>query len=344
MTSTEPSPLTRSRLMVWACLLLAILVITGFACTLLGHHAVGGQDTWQWPPWTSPVWVVRVFRLLAAMVVGAALATAGMATQALLRNPMAEPYLLGISSGAGVGVLIGMWAADRAALPSWATTPVLAFGGALVTTLVVYQLGQRHGRIDPLILLLSGAIVNVFNGALILLVLQFSRSEQMVQFISWGMGQMPEWLWSSPKLLILCGGIVFGGWAGLFLRGMSFNALGLGDEVAASSGVPVHRLRLETFIIVSLMTAAAVSLAGPIGFVGLIVPHMCRLLVGPDHRILAVMCGFGGALFLMLADTLCRLAGVWGRMGELPVGIVTALSGGPFFIVLLRRKLRGEGP
>ena len=118
------------------------------------------------------------------------------------------------------------------------------------------------------------------------------------------------------------------------------NTLALGDDVARSSGVAVSWLRIETFGVVALMTAASVALAGPIGFLGLIVPHICRLLVGPDHHRLLIVSGLGGAMFLMVADTLCRLLGSWLRIGEVPVGIVTALCGGPFFIILLRRRFR----
>lgn len=337
--------LTKRRLVLWALGLSSAAVLLGMACSLVGQFPV--QETWSWPPWAwdlwgSQVWHARLFRLAAAAVVGGALASAGLASQGLLRNPLAEPYLLGISSGAGVGVLLGMSASEWIDLPLWSTSPLLAFSGALLTTVVVYLLAQRRGRIDPLVMLLSGVIINVFNGALILVILQFVQREQMIQFVGWGMGQVPEWLWFKPTLLILCGGVVLGGWIVLFLRGAALNTLGLGDEVAASTGVSVHRLRMEVFIMVALMTSAAVALAGPIGFVGLIVPHVFRMMLGPDHRLLAIVCVLGGALFLMLADTLCRVVGEWVPVGEIPVGVVTALSGGPFFIGLLRRRLRGE--
>jgi iron complex transport system permease protein len=126
----------------------------------------------------------------------------------------------------------------------------------------------------------------------------------------------------------------------MLVRAGAMNVLGLGDEVAASSGVGVHGLRIETFLIVSLMTAAAVALAGPVGFVGLVIPHVCRLAAGPDHRRLAVLSGFVGAAFLMAADTFCRTAGAWVGKGEIPLGVVTALVGGPAFIFLLRRHGR----
>jgi iron complex transport system permease protein len=260
----------------------------------------------------------------------------------MLRNPLAEPYILGISSGAGVGVLIGGIVVSLIVLPAWAATPLLALAGALATALVVYGIAQRRGRLDPYVLLLSGVIINVFNGALILALLQFVKQDEIIYFIGWGMGQIPEWLWFRPGLLVLTGLLIIGCWVFLLIRAAAFNTLNLGDEVAASAGVAVHRLRIETFVVVSVATAAAVSLAGPIGFVGLIVPHICRLKLGPDHRRLVIVSGFGGAVFLMIADTLCRLLGESFRLGELPVGVITALSGAPFFIYLLRSRLRGE--
>jgi iron complex transport system permease protein len=150
------------------------------------------------------------------------------------------------------------------------------------------------------------------------------------------MGRIPET--AGVGMLGLCGAVVAAGWGVLFLRGSAFNALGLGDAVAASSGVPVHWLRIETFVVVGVITSACVALAGPIGFVGLIVPHVCRMLVGPDHRKLAVVSGLAGAVFLMVADTLCRTLGTMLSGGEVPVGVLTALAGGPFFIFLLRRR------
>ncbi|MCE5325535.1 MAG: iron chelate uptake ABC transporter family permease subunit [Planctomycetaceae bacterium] len=293
--------------------------------------------------WLDVMDRVILYRILAAAAVGMALATGGLALQGLMRNPLAEPYLLGISSGAGVGVLLGGSLAVATVLPSWLTTPALAMAAALATAAIVYGIAQRRGRLDPYVLLLSGVIVNVFNGALILVILQFVKQEEMIAFIGWGMGKIPEYLWFRPWLLAVCWAMVLGGWACLMLRSSALNALGLGDEVAASSGVNVHRLRIEIFTIVALMTAAAVALAGPIGFVGLIVPHLCRMVLGPDHRRLMIVSAVAGALFLIGADTLCRWADEVSRHGELPVGVVTAMAGGPFFIFLLRRRgRRGE--
>jgi iron complex transport system permease protein len=284
------------------------------------------------------VWLSRVFRLLAAAAVGAALAAAGAALQGLLRNPLAEPYVLGISSGAGVGVLLGLALTGWWAVPVWASTPVLAFGGAILTCAVVYAIAQRRGRLDPYSLILSGVIVNSFNGAIMLTIYLYVDRYRIADFAYWAMGQLPDA--TDGLLLGVCGACVLAGWLVLLGRAAAFNVLGLGDEVAASSGVAVHRLRLVTFAAVGLMTAAAVALAGPIGFLGLVVPHICRLILGPDHRRAILASGFAGAIFLMAAETLCRTIGPWIGVSRVPVGILTALGGGPFFIYLLRRRFR----
>ena len=330
-SATATSTPTARKLLLCLLVLLFALVAAAAACSLLGQYRL-----------TANIWRIRLFRAAAAAVVGAAMAVGGTALQGLLRNPLAEPYILGISSGAGVGVLLGLALAGRLLLPNWATTPVLALAGAVLSSVIVYGVAQRRGRLDPYILLLSGVMVNIFNGALIMLILQFTKPTDMVHFIGWGMGKVPEWLWQEPTLLAVSAVAVAAGWCAVFMRGAAFNALGLGDEVAASCGVSVHRLRVETFIVVSLMTAMAVALAGPIGFVGLIIPHVCRAFLGPDHRLLVIVSGFAGAIFLVAADTLCRMMDKWLGMGELPVGIVTAMAGGPFFIFLLRRRFRED--
>jgi len=330
---TTRAPASAGRLLVIAGLFALLTAAVAGACSLAGQADL-----------SFTIWKLRIFRLTNAAVVGAALATGGMALQALLRNPLAEPYILGISSGAGVGVLIGLAAGGCLGLASWATTPILALVGAVLTCTIVYTIAQRRGRLDPYALLLSGVIVNAFNGAVMLTIFMLVPPRVITSYAGWAMGRLTDSVAISAGWLMgVCVLAVAAGWLAMLLRAAAFNALGLGDDVAATVGVSVHWLRVETFLVVSLMTAAAVALAGPIGFLGLIVPHIARLVVGPDHRRLAVVCGFGGAIFLMAADTLCRTAGDLIRIGEMPVGIVTALCGGPFFIFLLRRKFR-EAP
>jgi iron complex transport system permease protein len=320
-------------LLVSAGVLAGATAAVALACSLFGYYRL----TWG-------TWQLRVFALAAGVVVGAGLGASGTALQGLLRNPLAEPYILGISSGAGVGVLLGQVVlAQVGPLPQalrGASTPVLALAGALATCAVVYAIARRGRRLDPYVLLLSGVIVNVFNGAIMLAMLLLAGRDKILRFVQWSMGELPQWIWAQPGLLVLSAVFVVGGWGLLLRRAAAMNAMGLGDDVAASSGVAVHWVRVETFIVVGLMTSAAVCLAGPIGFVGLIVPHICRMILGPDHRRLVITTGFVGAIFLMVADTFCRTVGPPLGIGKIPVGIVTALAGGPFFIFLLRRRAR----
>ncbi|HET6429428.1 MAG TPA: iron chelate uptake ABC transporter family permease subunit [Phycisphaerae bacterium] len=302
--------------------------------------ATGGRAERSGDGPTMTLALAWMYRLIAAAIVGAALAAAGMALQGLLRNPLAEPYVLGISSGAGVGVLLGLAVAARVAVPEWLSTPVLAFAGALITCAAVYAIAQRRGVLDPYSLILAGVIINSFNGAIMLTIYLYVDPARIADFAHWAMGRLPDSV--DRSLLIVCGACVTAGWAVLLRSGSAFNVLGLGDEVARSSGVSVARLRLTTFLCVGVMTAAAVALAGPIAFVGLIVPHVCRMVAGADHRVGVVVSGAAGAVFLVGAEVLCRVAGPLIGVSLIPVGILTALSGGPFFIYLLRRKF-GEG-
>ena len=284
------------------------------------------------------LWWAWLYRLLAAAIVGAALAVGGAALQGLLRNPLAEPYILGVSSGAGVGVLLGMALSAWYAIPMWASSPVLAFAGAIITCAAVYSISQRKGRLDPYSLILSGVIANTFNAAIMLTIYLYVDPHRIADFTHWAMGRLPDSI--DVLSLSVCGLLVLAGWVVLFVKGSAFDVLGLGETVASSSGVAVNRLRTVTFLCVGLMTAAAVSLAGPIGFLGLIVPHICRMVLGPQHRRLIIASGLAGAVFLAAAESLCRYAGPWIGVSLIPVGIITALSGGPFFIFLLRRQFR----
>jgi len=346
VSADEPelrASVTGGRLAGWLVGGAVAALAVALACSLVGRSRVWGDSFWTFPWAQEEVWRIRCFRLLVAALVGAALAVSGLALQGLLRNPLAEPYILGISSGAGLGVLAGATLAVKLALPAWATTPVLAVAGSLTTAALVYAIAQRRGRLDPYVLLLSGVVVNVFNGALILALFVFTRPLDLLDYVAWSMGHVQESMYAGsllPPPVLAGGAAVLAGGLLVLWRGSSLNALALGDEVASSGGVAVGRLRIEIFVLVCLMTAAAVALAGPIGFVGLIVPHIGRLLLGPDHRRLTVVCAAGGAVLLMLADTLCRLLAEWLNVGTLPIGVITALAGGPFFIVLLRRRFR----
>ena len=331
-----------ARLVRLAVLGLALTLIVLCVCSIMGRYpwsAGGMSEILSGTIFESPIWRTRVFRLLAAAIVGAALAVAGTSLQAILRNPLAEPYVLGLSSGSGVGVLVGSLLAQAGLLPGWAGGFSLALIGAAATAVVVFIVAQRNGRLDPYVLLLTGVIANMFNGAVCLLLLQFVDQEGVVLFVGWGMGRIPEHLWFHLGLLYFSTFVLFTGWGLILLRGAAYNVLSLGEDTAVRCGVATKRLRIESYIVVSALTAAAVTLAGPIGFVGLIVPHACRMIVGPEHRSLALISGFAGAVFLMSADTTCRLLGEAFQIGELPVGVVTAMIGGPFFLYILRRRM-----
>ncbi len=326
-TESGPASLTSRKLGVWILIMTAAMIVVLGVCSLFDIA-----------PLTADTWQLTVRRLIAAAIVGAALASGGVALQGLLRNPLAEPFILGISSGAGVGVLAGMALSQRGALPQWAAAPLLAFAGALVTCVVVFLLAQRRGRMDPYSLILSGVIINAFNGAIMLIMHLYIDSYRIADFARWSMGGVYEA--TGMTLLLVCGACVLLGWAVLLVRSSALNALGMGDEVAASMGVSVRWLKIQIFAFVALMAAAAVALAGPIGFVGLIIPHMCRMAVGCDHRLLTVISAFVGAMFLMTADTVCAVGGPWIGVGVIPVGIITTLAGGPFFLYLLNKRMR----
>ena len=306
---------------------LAAWVAVILACSMIGQTEL----TWR-------VWNLRMLRLIPASLVGAGLSVAGVALQSLLRNPLASPEILGISSGSAVGAMIFLLAEAASTITPAAlggTTGAAALGG-LAATAIVYGVAQRRGKLDPYTLLLSGVIVTAFNGAIIMF-LYLLASESVIKDISvWAMGQVREQ--SQMRAVAVTAAVILAGWGVLLAKAKAFNVQSLGDEVAASVGVNVSALRIVTFVTAALMTAAAVALAGPIGFVGLIVPHITRRIFGADHRTLIITAGFVGACFLAGADTFCR--SIRFRAGELPVGIITAMTGGPFFIYLLRRRFK----
>ena len=275
---------------------------------------------------------VRLPRVVLAALVGAALAAAGAIFQALFRNPLADPYILGISSGAGLGAVIALTLTAQATALRYGAVPLAAFIGALLTMMLVTRLASWRGRLDTASLLLAGVAVSYTLAALTSFLMVFAR-EQMATVVFWMMGGLSGASW--PYVAIIAPMFVVGAVVSLtFTR--ELNLMLLGDERAGHLGVDVRRFKLYALATASLLTAAAVAVAGLIGFVGLMVPHMVRLTLGPDHRVLLPASLLGGAIVLVFADLVARtiLAPV-----EIPVGIVTALVGGPFFLWLL---VRGE--
>jgi iron complex transport system permease protein len=272
---------------------------------------------------------LRLPRAILAGLVGAGLSVSGAAFQALLRNPLADPYLLGVSSGAAVGAIVAI----LLGLGTFSLgLPLASFLGALLTILAVFYFGRQDGKIHPHTLLLAGVITGSFLSALIMFFISVSQREELHTIIFWLMG---DFSLSSPRVILIIFPYIFLGALLLYLRARQLNLILSGEENAIQLGVDVEKLKLISYLSASLITAASVSACGLIGFVGLIIPHSVRLIFGPDHRLLLPSAALLGASFLVASDTLARtlLAPV-----ELPVGVITAAFGGPFFIYLLRTR------
>ncbi len=331
-----PSHLTRQRFLIVVGSLSVLLVIAIAVCASIGPvridilQALGSGD-----PNSVDATILlrtRIPRVLLAVAVGAGLALAGAVLQALLRNPLAEPHILGVSGGAAFGGVLTLFLAARLPFPTYLLTPIGAFAGALAAMLLVYRLGTVHGRLQPYTFLLAGVVCNAFTGALIMAVNAMADLFQTHGILFWLMGSLAT---SSYQLVAVSYVYVVFGGVLLSRQARALNALSLGEENAAQLGVDVAAVRQLCFVVSSLLVGASVAVSGMIGFVGLIVPHVTRLLFGPDHRLLVPASALVGGIFLAAADTLARsIAGA----SEVPVGVVTALCGGPFFVYLLRRQ------
>lgn len=311
----------------------AVSLPFGRVARILAHHLFGlGPLVWS-PVDDQIVWTFRTPRALLAAVVGAALAVAGTVLQAVVRNPLADPYLFGISSGASVGAVLVLTLGSAAV--GGLSLPFAAFVGALLATVLVYTLAQQGGRAAPTRLILAGvALGYVLSAVTSFLVLRASTpgGGAVSGVLYWLAGSLADAKWrylGLPSLVLL------GATAWLLLRARPLNALLVGEESALALGVNPERFRLELFVVTSLLVGVAVAISGAIGFVGLMIPHVVRLLFGSDHRRVLPLAALLGAVYLVLVDVLSR---VLIAPQELPVGIVTAAFGGPFFLWLLRRR------
>jgi iron complex transport system permease protein len=280
------------------------------------------------------LWELRLPRVILAGVVGWSLSIGGVVFQALMRNPLAEPFLLGVSSGAAVGAVAGI----LFGILFWGGIPVMAFLGALTTICLVMAIAQRARAIDPNTLILTGVIINAFFAALIMFALATASGEKLQALLFWLYGDLSRG--SFGDLLVIIPVVLAGS---LLLYGMArtFNLIASGEEVAAQLGVGVERAKWLSLIVVSLMCGLTVAFSGIIGFVGLLVPHLVRMAFGPDHRILLPASGLFGASFLIGADLLARTVI---SPSELPVGVITAFLGAPFFLYLLYLRRRPWTP
>lgn len=276
------------------------------------------------------LWSIRVPRVCLGILVGMALATAGTIFQGLLQNPLADPYVLGTSSGASLGVLV-------AALLPW-HSPVLlyglSFGFALASIIVVYQIAETHGKTPVQTLILAGVVVSTFLNALVFLGFSLFSKQFFTHFFLL-LGTLTE---GEPALLKISGFLIVCSSIGAWFFARDLNLLSQGEETAQSLGIDPEKSKRLLFAMASLLIACAVTTSGMIGFVGLIVPHMMRLIVGPDHRRLVPASAIGGAIILILMDAFARAVAA---PLEIPVGVVSALCGAPFFIYLLKKK-KGE--
>ena len=318
--------------------LLALAVLFAFALSVsFGASGLGPGDLWRTlvgdaDPTTHAILLqLRLPRAVLAALVGGALGISGCTFQALLRNPLAEPYVLGISGGAAVGAVAVLVTGLGVAFP-W-MLPAGAFLGAVAAMALVLEVARRASpaRMDTRVLILSGVIIGAFFNAIILLLLSTADIESFRSAIFWMMGNLSGAEWGSNGLLAV---LLVPGSVVLLSLARAFNLLSRGEEVAHYLGAPVQRVKLTAYLAASLIVGAAVAAAGVIGFVGLIVPHAVRLAWGNDHRLLLPASFLAGIAFLLLADTAARLVVA---PAELPTGVVTAVAGVPLFVALLMR-------
>ncbi|GAC1621194.1 MAG: iron ABC transporter permease [Ktedonobacteraceae bacterium] len=342
---TVPFPFVLLSLSVGVCVV--VLVSVSFGSTpiplgTIGQILLNGTGLFhfarQWDPTAELIiWQVRMPVVIGTALVGAALAVAGVLFQGMLRNPLADPYLIGTSSGAALGAAIAfVLPFDTVYGSFFSLTPLLAFVGAMLTVLLVYTIARSDGHTPVVTLLLTGVVINAVLVALQTLILTLSPRSQfgLQALFNWLSGGVSVTSW--PPIFVV-GTIILVGIVFSLTLSSVLDAFALGEEGAAHLGLNVERRKLVIVVVGSLLTAAAVSISGLIGFVGLVTPHAMRLLLGPRHRLLLPSSALGGAIFLMLADLLARVVIA---PAVLPVGIFTALVGAPFFLFLLRGSKR----
>jgi iron complex transport system permease protein len=311
------------------CLLAPLVGSTNISLTRVFDRSIPFADNVD----AQIFFVARMPRVLAGAVVGATLASAGVVLQALLRNPLATPFTLGVSAGAALGAILVISFGSAVALGPLSPVPLASLGGAFVAGAIVYALATRPGRpMSTSVLLLAGVTLNAFFSALILFVQYMADFTEAYRTLRWMMGDLDVGSFGPIVGALPLVAIAFLMFAAL---PSSLNLMSVGSDIASTRGVDVGRTQRVAFVSAALATSAAVSLAGPIGFVGIVVPHLVRLMTGFDHRVVLPASALFGASFLVACDLVARtiLAPV-----EVPVGVVTAILGGPFFLWLLVRK------
>lgn len=335
------------KLLLWSIPLFLLLCITVVISVSIGSANLSLSMVWKiiishmfffidipktWPDTADTIiWQIRMPRIFLAILVGAALSVAGVAYQGILRNPLADPYILGVSSGASLGAALVIFFGLQASLLGQWTLPLVAFLSGLFTLFIVYRMAMVGKKLQVETLLLSGVIVQAFVGAGLSLILAKSE-EKMGQIVYWLMGSLSLSDWSSGLVIfpyILLGILIIYGFS------RELNILSLGEQNAHHLGVQVIRVRIVLLTVASLIAGAAVAVSGIIGFLGLVVPHIMRVLTGSDHRVLIPVSALAGSILLIFADAVARTVM---EPQELPIGVITALIGAPFFGYLLRQR------
>ncbi|MDA8137067.1 MAG: iron ABC transporter permease [Desulfobacteraceae bacterium] len=332
---TVERPHLLRRLLLSGAVLGGVLLIAAYIGLAAGSTSGGIMDVWkslgedpQARLLRDIIWRLRLPRVLMAGLVGATLSLGGMVFQVLLRNPLAEPYILGVSGGSAIGAIVGILMGLSRIPGVWLTS----FAGSLAVLGVLFVMagGRAFARSYPL--LLSGVMVNAFCAAVIMFLVSMAQDSRLHDIIYWLMGDLAA---STLDMVLALAAAVLPCFVLIFTRSHAMNLLALGSDMARSMGVNLTATMVLLLVVTSLMVSATVSYCGLIGFVGLVIPHMLRLMLGPDHRVLTPACILGGAAFMVVCDVLARTLPA---QGEMPVGVISAIIGAPLFIYLLRKS------
>ncbi|MCC3145866.1 iron chelate uptake ABC transporter family permease subunit [Halanaerobium sp. Z-7514] len=323
--------------------LITILIVLalGIISLLLGSSYIPAADVFAFLSGTQEISrtsaiilaEIRLPRIILSFIVGAGLAAAGTVFQGVIRNPMVDPYIIGISAGAGTGVMLALLLGIEIVFWNFSAVPAFAFLGALLTVFLVYNLAKVGNKLPVLTFLLAGVAVSFILNS-VMSFLMVIRTENLQQIVYWLMGSLAGSDWAAIKMILpyfIIGMVV------IIYYLKDLNIILLGEESAGHLGVNVEKVKIILLGAASLITASVVSVSGSIGFIGLVVPHIARMIIGPDHRKLMPLAVLLGGAFLLITDSLART--IMAPL-ELPVGIITAMVGGPYFIYLLRRKTK----
>ena len=330
------SPLSPTRVLYTSFALCLLLLLTMILCLLVGTADVTLNQLWSLLAGDEDVKEtarlivlrIRLPRIILAGLTGFSLSLGGLVFQALLRNPLADPFILGVSSGGALGAVLGIILGLSFSLG----IPLLSFAGALITINLVMAVGRRKMGMESTTILLTGVIINAFFTAIIMFFIATAVDDRLHTMLFWLYGDLSQ---SHYRESALVAPVVLGAFVILYSFSRHLNLITAGEETALQLGVDVPKVKTICFLVVSLVIGLIVSFSGLIGFVGLIVPHMARMALGADHRLLMPVSALGGAIFLIAADTLARTVI---SPAELPVGVITAFMGAPFFVYLLRTK------